>query len=152
MELKWRKQSRGEDVAKRSSKHLKMKGAEFLVAATTFLLLAFVTAVSSQELDDYVDRDAISEAADDFKGKLMKIISFGVSRKCVLMSFPPPRLNSFTNFFNLSFHTTTWLLNKLMTIHVLLGTNIYPTTSPHHLARESANPPDAKSSLLCNDL
>ena len=129
-----------------------MKGAEFLVAATTFLLLAFVTAVSSQELDDYVDRDAISEAADDFKGKLMKIISFGVSRKCVLMSFPPPRLNSFTNFFNLSFHTTTWLLNKLMTIHVLLGTNIYPTTSPHHLARESANPPDAKSSLLCNDL
>ena len=39
-------------------------------ALTTLLLLAFVTVASSQELEDYVDKEAISEAIDDYKGKV----------------------------------------------------------------------------------
>ena len=47
-----------------------MKGVELAVVATTLLLLA-----SSQELDDYVDKEAISKAVDDYKGKARVIHS-----------------------------------------------------------------------------
>ena len=49
-----------------------MKGVEFALTAavTTLLLLALVTVASSQELEDYVDKEAISEAIDDNKGKV----------------------------------------------------------------------------------
>ena len=49
-----------------------MKVVEFALTAavTTLLLLALVTVASSQELEDYVDKEAISEAIDDYKGKV----------------------------------------------------------------------------------
>ena len=36
---------------------------------SVLLLLSLVGAASAQELGDYVDKEAISEAADDIKGK-----------------------------------------------------------------------------------
>ena len=54
-----------------------MKGVEFALTAavTTLLLLALVTVASSQELEDYVDKEAISEAIDDYKGKVQTHIA-----------------------------------------------------------------------------
>ena len=43
-------------------------------AAVTLLLLAFVSAASSQELDDYVDKEAIAESAEDFKGNIIHLL------------------------------------------------------------------------------
>ena len=45
-----------------------------VLAAATLLLLAFVSAASSQELDDYVDKEAIAESAEDFKGNIIYIL------------------------------------------------------------------------------
>ena len=50
-----------------------MQKMRFL-AAMTLLLLAFVSAASSQELDDYVDKEAIAESAEDFKGNIIYIL------------------------------------------------------------------------------
>ena len=46
------------------------------LAAVTLLLLAFVSEASSQELDDYVDKEAIAESAEDFKGNLIRSVFY----------------------------------------------------------------------------
>ena len=55
-----------------------MKSLELaLAAAPTLFLLAFVTvSASPQELEDYVDKEAISEAAEDFKGKVHQTVEW----------------------------------------------------------------------------
>ena len=59
-----------------------MKGVELAVVATTLLLLA-----SSQELDDYVDKEAISKAVDDYKGKARVIHSSFLECERVFLMF-----------------------------------------------------------------
>ena len=67
-------------------------------AAVTLLLLAFVSAASSQELDDYVDKEAIAESAEDFKGNIIHLLlviaiwRVGISRT----SFVETQLRSLT--------------------------------------------------------